>query len=163
LSREKWLVTHPEWLLLKPMSDAKRSFVGRVQTFAALFPARDHLALLADIPLATDLESAALAWALKKADANEEVLVAFKVSEKHLTTSGEGLPPSLVDWFPFIGRRRVLILRLAAFALVVLGDQWGAQTRRADVTAQQNQRLGAALRTPADFADCPAFLERVAD
>jgi hypothetical protein len=31
------------------------------------------------------------------------------------------------------------------------------------MTPQQNQRLGPALRAPPDFADGPAFLERVAD
>ena len=46
----------------------------------ACYPARRHLAVLAGIPAHVDIELASTSWALKSANPNEEVLVAFPIA-----------------------------------------------------------------------------------
>jgi hypothetical protein len=56
----------------------------------ALFLARDHLALLSDIPASAEVESAAMEWAFEKAKPDEEVLIAFKVDDHHFKVVRRG-------------------------------------------------------------------------
>ena len=73
------------------------------------------------------------------------------------------VPPLLVNGFPPIRSRRVLILRLTAFAFVVFRNEGRSQMRWADVAAQKNESLGATLRAPPRVSDRSTFFERMTD
>ncbi|WP_165074317.1 hypothetical protein [Paludisphaera rhizosphaerae] len=49
----------------------------------AIFPGRQMIMVLEGIPVDVDVEKAALAWASRKAQADEEFLVAYKSSDDH--------------------------------------------------------------------------------
>jgi hypothetical protein len=49
----------------------------------AYFPGRSHVAVLEGVPDDVDLEKATIDWATRKADPDEEFLVAFKVDASH--------------------------------------------------------------------------------
>jgi hypothetical protein len=55
---------------------ARDGFDGFLPT--ACNPARRHVAVLQGVPAGVDVERAALDWASRKAEADEEYLVAFK-------------------------------------------------------------------------------------
>ena len=46
----------------------------------ACYPARQTLAVLAGVPSDVDIQLASTSWALKKAEPNEEVLIAFRTA-----------------------------------------------------------------------------------
>jgi hypothetical protein len=56
---------------------AREGFEGWLPT--ACYPALRHVAVLQGVPEGVDAEQAALEWASRKADADEEYLVACKV------------------------------------------------------------------------------------
>jgi hypothetical protein len=58
---------------------ARDGFDGYLPT--ACYPSRQFVRVLEGVPAEVDLETASLQWALKDAQADEEIFVAFKFSE----------------------------------------------------------------------------------
>jgi hypothetical protein len=72
-------------MTLQEFAEITRSVIGQ-QGFADFqptlcFPGRHQIRTLAQVPAGVDIEEAAMAWARKHAVAEEEFLVAFKVSD----------------------------------------------------------------------------------
>ena len=58
----------------------------------------------------------------------------------------------LVNGFPPVLPGGELIAGVTEVAVVILGDQWGPEAARADVSMMEDQRLLAALGTPVGVA-----------
>lgn len=74
-------MTLDEFAKLTQRIIARDGFDGYLPT--ACFPERREIAVLEGVPTDANVEGAALQWARRKARADEEVLVAFKIDSSH--------------------------------------------------------------------------------